>query len=422
MKEIVLNDAKRVGNYLFAFFKWVVISSIVGIIGGLVGVAFHVSVEKVTVLRQENSWIVFLLPVGGLAIAGLYKLCKLENIGTDKIIDSIRTKGGVPFLLAPLIFVSTVITHLFGGSAGREGAALQLGGSIGSQVGKIFSLDEKDMHLAILCGMSAVFSALFGTPLTAALFALEVISVGVVYYSGIIPCLVSALVAYWISMIFKLEAVRFNLSNPPQYNFSDFMRVAVLAAACAGLSILFVLAMHFTHKGAQKLFKNPFVCAFVGGAVVVVLTLIFKTDYNGAGMNVIEDAVEGGQAHWYAFILKIVFTAVTIGCGFKGGEIVPTFFVGATFGCFFGKILGLDPGFAAAIALVTLFCAVVNCPIASIFLSIELFSGERIIYFAVACAIGYALSGYFGLYSSQKIMYSKTKAEFININTWQEIE
>ncbi|MCM1545091.1 MAG: chloride channel protein, partial [Ruminococcus sp.] len=285
MKKLIINSAKRTAVYLLAFVKWVAVAALTGAIGGLVGVAFHVSVEKVTELRLAHGWIIFLLPIGGLVIAGLYKICKLENTGTDRVIDSIRTDEGVPTLLAPLIFVSTVITHLLGGSAGREGAALQLGGSIGSKIGKLLHFDEKDKHLVILCGMSAVFSALFGTPITAALFALEVISVGVVYYSGIIPCLVSGLVAYWISMLFKVEPVRFTLGNVPEYAFGDFMRVALLAAVCAGLSIIFCLTMHFFHKGAAKLFKNTFVRAAVGGVVIIVLTLIFGRDYNGAGMN-----------------------------------------------------------------------------------------------------------------------------------------
>ena len=405
---------------MLSFCKWLFFAAVTGCIGGFVGVAFHVSVEKVTELRLSHGWILYLLPVGGVVIAGLYKLCKLESQGTDRVIDSIRTDKGVPFLLAPLIFVSTVITHLLGGSAGREGAALQLGGSIGSQVGKLFRLDEKDMHLVILCGMSSVFSALFGTPITAAVFALEVISVGVVYYAGLVPCLVSGLVAYRISLWCKVEPVRFVLGNTPDYTPSDFLRVSVLAALCALLSIGFCLAIHFSHKGAAKLFKNTFLRAAVGGVILVLLTLVFGTDYNGAGMNIIERAIDG-EAFSFAFLLKLIFTAVTIGFGFKGGEIVPTFFVGATFGCVAGSFLGLDPGFAAAVGLVTLFCGVVNCPIASVFLSIELFSSDRLLYFALACALGYVLSGYFGLYSSQKIMYSKTRAEFININTWQEI-
>lgn len=410
-------DILSILKYVFAFVKWIVISAIVGAVGGFVGVAFHVSVEKVTELRLEHSWLVFLLPVGGLVIAGLYKLCKLEHAGTNNVIDSVRTDKKVPFLLPPLIFVATVITHLFGGSAGREGAALQLGGGIGTDVGKLFRLDEKDMHLATLCGMSAVFAALFGTPLTAALFALEVISVGIVYYSGIIPCLVSSLIAYLISLMFKVEPVRFTLANAPEYNVPDFFRVAGLAVGGALMSILFCVAMHYTERFGRRFLKNSFLRVVAGGALIIILTMIFGRDYNGAGMNIIQNAVEHGNAVWYACILKIIFTAITIASGYKGGEIVPTLFIGSTFGCVFGALLGLDPGFGAAIGMVAMFCGVVNCPIASIFLSVEIFGAGSLLYFAVACGVGYMLSGYFGVYSSQKIMYSKTRAEYINKNT-----
>ncbi len=419
--DIIKKNAAAAVEYILAVLKWVAVAAVVGVLGGGVGVAFHVSVEKVTELRLQNGWIIFLLPVGGVVIAGLYRLLKMEKLGTDNVIESIRTDKSVPFLLAPLIFVSTVVTHLFGGSAGREGAALQLGGSIGAQVGRVLRFDEKDMHLATLCGMSAVFSALFGTPLTAAFFALEVISVGIVYYSGIIPCLTASLVAYWIAALCKVEPVRFNLSALPKLDAGSLFGVVLLSALCGVLSIVFCLLMHFSHKGAAKLFKNSFLRAFVGGAVVVLLTLLFGRDYNGAGMNIIESAVSGSAAP-AAFVLKMLFTAVTIGFGFKGGEIVPTFFIGSTFGCVVGSLIGLDPGFSAAIGLVALFCGAVNCPVASVFLSIELFGAQGIVFFAVACAVSFALSGYFGLYGSQKIIYSKTKAEFINITTVQEIK
>ena len=411
----------RAWRYVFTLLRWVVIAAVTGGIGGLVGTAFHLSVEKVTQLRDAHDWMIFLLPVGGLLIAGMYKLAHLENAGTDVVIDAVRSKHSVPILLSPLIFVSTVITHLCGGSAGREGAALQLGGSIGAQVGRWFRLDEKDMHLVTLCGMSGVFSALFGTPLTATIFALEVISVGVVYYSGIVPCLISALIAYGISLLFHLEPVRFAIPELPLYTWHSVGKVVLMAALCAALSIGFCLLMTFIHKSAEKFFKNAFLRAAVGGCLLILLSLLFPKDYNGAGMGIIERAI-GGEAIPYAFLMKMLFTAITIGFGFKGGEIVPTFFIGATFGCTVGSLLGLPPGFGAAIGLVALFCGVVNCPIASVFLSIELFGAEGLLYFAVACAFSFALSGYFGLYSSQKIIYSKTRAEYININTWKEIE
>jgi H+/Cl- antiporter ClcA len=416
--DVVKKKIESATNYMFTFLRWVAIACIIGLIGGCIGTLFHISVEWATAFRLQHDWIILFLPIGGVVIATLYKLCKVAtSTGTNQVIHSIRSDETVPVVIAPLIFVGTVITHLLGGSAGREGAALQLGGSIASGVGKLMHLDEKDMHLIILCGMSAVFSALFGTPLTATFFAMEVISVGVIYYSSFVPCIVSSIVAFSISLLFGVEPVHFILKNVPEFSFIIIIKVVGLALVCAGLSIVFCMTMHKTQKFMTKSVKNEFVRIALGGFVIVALTyLLHSRDYNGAGMNIISDAING-NARPEAFALKIIFTAITIGVGFKGGEIVPTFFIGATFGCVVGSLFGLNPGFGAAIGLVALFCSVVNTPIASIILSIELFGTEGLLLFAIACGVSYMLSGYYGLYSSQKIVYSKLKAEFININT-----
>lgn len=415
--ELYITKLKSAQNYAATFFKWVVIASITGFIGGTVGTLFHLSVEKATEFRLENSWTIMYLPIGGVVIAVLYKLFKMnESTGTNQIISSIRSDEHVPLVLSPLIFISTFITHLFGGSAGREGAALQLGGSIGSFVGRMFRLDEKDMHLITLCGMSSVFAALFGTPLTATLFAMEVISIGVIYYSSLVPCLLSSLMAYGVSLYFGVVPVRFSLGFIPSLSLKTVVMTAVLAALCALLSIAFIVFMRKTEHLMDDKIRNSYLRGFVGGLAIVFFTLLLGTrDYNGAGMNIIEKAISG-TAKPEAFMLKILFTAITIGAGFKGGEIVPTFFIGSTFGCFAGTLLGLNPGFSAAIGLVALFCGVVNAPIASIILSVEIFGAEGILFFAIACSVSYMLSGYYGLYSSQKIVYSKLRAEYININ------
>ncbi|ACD53415.1 chloride channel protein [Clostridium botulinum] len=413
--NIIIAKFKSIKRYIITFFLWVVVAGITGLIGGFIGSLFHLSVEYATSFRIENDWIIFMLPLGGALIICLYKILKLgSNIGTNLVIDSIRTDGKVPFSMSPLIFISTVITHLFGGSAGREGAALQLGGSIGSQVGKILHLDEKDMHLITLCGMSGVFSALFGTPLTATFFAMEVISVGIIYYSSFIPCIVSSIVAYKVSLLFGLEPVRFNINVIPNISTENIIKVAILGALCALVSIIFCETLHKTNKFLSNLIKNDYLRIICGGLAIVALTFIVGSrDYNGAGMNIIANAING-QAKPEAFILKIIFTAITISVGYKGGEIVPTFFIGATFGCVVGGLIGLDPRLGAAIGLVALFCGVVNTLITSVILSIELFGSGALILFAVACGVSYMLSGYFSLYSSQKIVYSKLKAEFIN--------
>ena len=406
----------HIGLYVAALLKWVAVGALVGGVGGFVGAAFHLGVGYATEVRQAHPWILYLLPLGGVVIAGLYKLCKLEGKGTNAVIESVHFGKSIPTLLVPLIFVSTVITHLLGGSAGREGAALQIGGGIGYRTGSLLHLGEKDLPLATLCGMSGVFAALFGTPLTATIFALEVISVGVLYYAGLLPCFTASLTGYYIALVMGVEPTRFTVAMPA-LEWGTLGLTALLAVGCALVSILFCRGLHITEHAAACWMKNGFVRAAVGGAVIVLATVLLgTTDYNGAGMDVIERAMTG-QADSWAWLWKLAFTAVTIGCGFKGGEVVPSFFVGATFGCVFGGLLGLPPAFAAAVGLVAVFCGAVNCPIASVILSVELFGAGGMAYFAAACAISYLLSGYCGLYSSQTILYSKLKAEFINVHT-----
>ena len=406
----------HMGAYPAALVKWMTVGGLIGGVGGVIGSLFHIGVNYATLARDAHPWILYLLPVLGLLIAGLYRLTKVEGKDTNAVIESVHFGKNVPVLLVPVIFISTVLTHLGGGSAGREGAALQIGGGIGYCTGHALHLGQKDLPLATLCGMSAVFSALFGTPLTAAVFAMEVISVGVFYYAGLLPCLTAALVGYLVSLLMAVPPTRFTVADPGMDAWTMLL-VAVLAVGCALVSILFCRGMQETGRLAARLLPNPFLRVFVGGALVIGLTLLVgNTDYNGAGMEVVQRAI-GGEAVGWAWLLKLLFTAVTIGFGFKGGEVVPSFFVGACFGCVFGGLIGLPAGFSAAIGLVAVFCGAVNCPIASVFLSIELFGTGDLLYFAMACAISYLLSGYCGLYSSQTILYSKMRAEFINIHT-----
>ncbi len=421
--ETAVNDMEQLrkyidhmGPYAAALLKWIVVGGLVGGVGGVVGALFHLGVIYATSVRLALPWVLYLLPLGGLVIAGLYRLCKLEGKGTNAVIESVHFGSDVPVLLVPLIFVSTVITHLCGGSAGREGAALQIGGGIGYRTGRLLHLGEKDLPLATLCGMSGVFSALFGTPLTATVFALEVISVGVLYYAGLVPCITAAMTGYLISLLLGVPPTRFTVAMPALDAWTMLL-VLVLAILCALVSILFCRGLHITEHLAARLVKNSYLRAAAGGVVIIALTLLLgTTDYNGAGMDVIQRALNG-QANGWAWLLKLLFTAITIGCGFKGGEVVPSFFVGAAFGCWVGTLLGLPPAFAAAIGLVAVFCGAVNCPIASVVLSVEMFGAEGMLYFAMACAISYVLSGYCGLYSSQTILYSKLRAEFINVHT-----
>lgn len=405
----------HIGQYAVTLLKWMVLGGVIGLVGGIIGSLFHIGVDTATQMRLAHPWVLYLMPVGGLAIVGLYRLTKTEGKGTNDIIASVHFGEQVPGLLVPVIFVSTVITHLCGGSAGREGAALQIGGGIGYQAGRLLRLGEKDLPLATLCGMSGVFAALFGTPLTATVFALEVISVGVLYYAGLVPCLTAALTGYLVSVLMGVPPTRFTVTVPG-LEVRTMLLVMVLALLCAVVSILFCRGLHGVERLLKRTLKNPYLRVVVGAAVLIGLTLLTNGDYNGAGMEVIGRAI-AGQADPWAWVWKLLFTAITIGCGFKGGEVVPSFFVGAAFGCVAAGWLGLPSGFGAAMGLVSVFCGAVNCPLASIILSVELFGSGDLLYFAMACSISYLISGYCGLYSSQTILYSKLRAEFINVRT-----
>ena len=407
--------ATSAANYGKTFLKWAVIAACIGLVGGLVGAAFHMSVNAVTTLRGAHPWLLYLMPLAGLLVVWVYRVTQIEGKGTNDIIHSIHFGEKVPLMLTPVIFLATVLTHVVGGSAGREGAALQIGGSIGCQVGRLFRQDDRNVRVATMCGMSAVFAALFGTPLTAAVFALEVLTVGVFYYMAFIPCLIAALTGYGVSLLFRLPPTRFAILEAFDLSPAGVLQIMALSVLCALVSIAFCVSMHKTERLLQRKLVNPYARVLLGSAVLIVLTLLCGTDYNGAGTDVITAAMGGAAVPW-AWALKIVFTALTIGCGFKGGEIVPAFFIGATFGCFMGGLLGIPASFGAALGIVAVFCGAVNCPIASLILSVELFGAGELSYFAIACGVSYMLSGYYGIYQSQEIRYSKLKPEKIEIH------
>lgn len=415
MKEIIKKKFGQSAKSAGTSIKWVIFALITGLVVGSIATMFHFSISIATMVREKNPWIIFLLPIGGLIIVRCYRMVKDEKeLSTNSVLSAIHSNEKLPLKMAPLIFISTVITHLFGGSAGREGAALQLGGSIGNGLGALFHFDDNDKHIMIMCGMSAAFSALFGTPMAAAIFSMEVISVGIMQYSALVPCVIASLSAFSVAQAFGVGQELFLVEWVPNFTFFSAAKVSILAVLCAVLSIAFCVLLHQTEHLYKKLFKNPYLRVFVGGCLIIVLTLLVGDQtYNGTGMHVIEEAMEGNVVP-YAFLLKMLFTALTIGAGYKGGEIIPSLFIGATFGCLFGNVIGFAPDLCAAIGMVSLFCGVTNCPITSLLISFELFGYEGMPYYLLAVAFSYMLSGYYGLYSSQRIMYSKYRTKYIN--------
>ncbi len=417
MRERLVEASKHLREYLSAFVRWLLLGLAVGIISGIIGAGFSKAIGFVTGLRMANGWLILLLPLGGLLSVGIYSLCKVDGIGTNRVLESVRTAKKVPYLLAPAIFSGACITHLLGGSAGREGAALQLGGSVASIIGRVLHLDEQTRHILTICGMGAFFSALFGTPVGACVFALEVVSVGHFYTSAFFPAIVSSVSAFYVATLFGVSPERFHFARLDGVEVNILWRVAVIAVAGAVVSIIFCRSVHLCEYYFEKIIHNPFLRILVGGLLIVGLTVaVGNQEYNGGGIEIIERIFHNNEVRYEAFLLKIIFTVITISAGFKGGEIVPTFYIGATLGASIGVALGLSPALGAAVGMAAMFSSVTNCPMATVVLCIELFDGNALIYCAVSAVTAYLLSGNSGLYTGQRLVYSKTDGKIINAN------
>ncbi len=399
-------------GYLLLLLKWTLVAAAIGAVTGLVGTAFHHLLELVTEVRIAHPRLIYFLPLAGLLIVFLYHVTGMRNNrGMTTVMESVRGGREIPLLTVPLIFVSTILTHLFGGSAGREGAALQLGAGLGSKLGSLLRLRESDIRITLLCGMSGAFAALFGTPLTAVFFAVEFISVGVIYYAGIYSCIVSSLVAVSVARLCGVAHTLYPLGDMPPLGVLTLLGALGLAILLALLGVIFCTALRGGEAFSHFVLRWRYLRILLLGAAIVGLTYLVGTDYNGASIPLLEAALSG-EARPYDFALKLLFTVLTISAGYRGGEIVPTFCIGATFGVTVAPFLGLEPGFAAALGVVGLFSSVTNAPIASILLAYELFGGERLVCFALVALVCFLFSGNHSLYSGQKFVFSKSLGGF----------
>lgn len=399
--------------------KWVVMGSITGSIVGLIGSLFALSLGWANSFRTQNGWVIWFLPVAGLAIVFLYHFFKNTNdTGTNMVIAAIHDHSTISYKMAPLIYVSTFLTHLCGGSSGREGAAIQLGGSVTNFLSDIpvFRFTSHDKHTNILCGMSAGFAALFGAPLAAAVFALEVTSVGIMQYSALVPCIISSFTAAFISKAFGIIPESFPVLSIPGFTPVSLAKFLLFGLVLGWLSVAFCKMLHAVEHLYKKRLSNKYLRIAVGGCIVLAMTAALgNRDFLGSGNAIIEEIFHtDSPAKWYTFLLKMVFTAATLGAGFKGGEIVPAFTIGASFGSLCAGLMGMPVTLCAACGMVGVFCGVTNSPIASLLIAFEMFGFEGMPYYLFTIAVSYALSGYYGLYHTQRIIYSKTHPEKIN--------
>ncbi len=292
----------RIKKDALSLIKWILIAFLTGYVVGGISSLFSYTLNMVTTYREEHWWIFFFLPVGGVVIVFLYQKIGKDDGGVNQVFSTVRSKDDVPLRSAPLIFVSTAITHLVGGSAGREGAAIQLGGSIGNQLGRWLKLDEEDHHVIVMCGMSAAFSALFGTPMAAAIFAMEVVSVGVMYYTALMPCVISAIVATKFAAGLGIHPEVFHVTDIPGLHMENGLKMGLIAIICAAASTLFCIALKQTGVFFHKRLKNRYIRVISASLLIILITLLLHTkDYMGAGIDVIANAIEHGEVHYSAF-------------------------------------------------------------------------------------------------------------------------
>ncbi|MDF2723425.1 MAG: voltage-gated chloride channel protein [Paenibacillus sp.] len=395
---------------LGTFLKWVVLGSAVGVLTGTASAFFLISLDHVTNMRLQHPWLLFLLPLGGAAVSYLYlKFGKNSAKGNNLILEQINDgKESIPLRMAPLVLFGTLVTHLFGGSAGREGTAVQMGGSLSEWFGKLLRVSPADRKILLICGISGGFGSIFGTPLAGTVFGLEVLAIGLIRHEALIPAFAASFVGNVVTTSFwGVSHLHYQIGEVPALSFTVVIKV-VFAAIVFGLtSILFSELTHFLKKSFSQLFKNPMIKSAIGGFIVIGLVYLLGTrDYLGLGIPLIQDSFEEDVSP-FAFLWKIIFTSLTLGAGFQGGEVTPLFAIGATLGNALAGFLQLYAPFLAALGFIAVFCGATNTPIACFLMGIELFGSNGAIFMFIACIVSYLFAGHTGIYTSQQIGISK---------------
>lgn len=402
MRAFLLKCIIKIKEQAIPFAGLLLCAAVVGVFGGAVGAGLVKAVEAVTSLRLQATWLLFLLPLAGVLTIALYKWLRLGHCNTSQALESATSEKCLPLLLIPAVFLSTVMSHLCGASVGKEGAALQLGAGISTAFSRAFRLKEDTRRTLVICGMAALFSAAFGTPIGAAVFALEVACVGRISVKAFAPSILSSVIAYGMALFLGVSPERFVLSTTEAFSTLGLLRVVLLSAVCAIVGGLFCQMLHFVSKSAKTIFKNEYLRSVIGALSLIALTLLLGNTYNGGGAQVIHRLFVGESVGAEAFLLKILFTVISVAAGFKGGEIIPGFFIGATLGATLAPVVGVPIDLGAAVGMSALFCSVTKCPLATIILSMELFGNINVVYVAVAVGISFVLSGKRGLYQVQQ--------------------
>lgn len=413
--------------FITLLLKWIFFGATIGIVIGSTTAFLLNTNDFLGNIREKNLWLIGFLPIGGILIGYLYMNFG-KNLGNDAatgnnlVIEGVQGKATVLRRMGPIVYLGTFITIIFGGSTGREGAAVQMGGSIAETLNQLFKVKKLDKKIFLMSGISAGFGAAFGTPITGAIFGMEMASIGKVKYEAVIPCLVSSFVGHYVTEgLWNVKHEEFVIKAVPHISISSVGKVIIVSIIFSLVSVLYCQVRHGIQRESERLLKkNHMLRAFVGGLIIVAFTLILGTqDYNGRGLDMLEQSFKE-EVPPFAFLAKLIFTAITLGSGFVGGEAIPLFFIGATLGNNLAGIFDFSISFLAGIGLIATFCGGANTPISSFLLALEMFGGEGVEFFFIACLVSYIFSGHHGLWPSQTI--HEPKSLLFNIKSGETIK
>ncbi|OQA88008.1 MAG: H(+)/Cl(-) exchange transporter ClcA [bacterium ADurb.Bin236] len=403
--------------------KWVVLGSTVGVIVGFSTTIFLKALNWGISLTGRFSYYYLLLPIGFLLSSLLVKYLApdAKGHGTEKVIEAIhKHQGKIKTSVVPIKLLATVVTIAVGGSAGKEGPCAQIGAGLAAMLSRLLRFDATDRKKLVICGISAGFASVFGTPISGAIFGVEVLFVGNLLYDSLLPSFIAGITAYQVSSLLGVNYFHHPLNFIPVFSSAFFIKVLIAGVYFGFCAILFIEIMRLGEKLSGRLKLGAPLRGIIGGCVLVVLVLVFSKRYLGLGLDTIQGGLQGRDIIWYAFIIKIIFTSITLNFEGSGGIVTPIFFVGVTSGCLFAKLFGLDTATFAAIGMVGLLAGAANTPIAASIMAVELFGAKVAPYATVACIISFLITGHRSVYPSQILGIIKSSS--INVEIGSEMD